>query len=234
MVEKKHKILTFSYDDGTTQDIRLAELFNRYGMRATFNVNSGKLGQERELLREGVTVRHDKVKAADVKHIYAGHEVAAHTVTHPSLLKLTDEEAIREVEQDRLQLSDLCGYEVVGFAYPGGHPNYDSRVADLVRTKTGVKYCRTVLSSHSFAAQENLYEFRPTVHHHAEWDKLFALGEEFLSLPADTDALFYVWGHAFEFDIHDTWSRFEEFLQMMAGKNDIAYLTNKEAFFGKD
>lgn len=231
MTTKKRKILTFSYDDGITQDIRLVELFNKYGMKATFNVNSGKLGQERELLREGVIIRHDKVQATDVKHIYAGHEVAAHTMTHPSLLKLSDEDVIREVEQDRLQLSDLCGYEVVGFAYPGGH--YDSRVADLIRAQTGVKYCRTVLSSHSFAAQKNLYEFRPTVYHHAERDKLFALGEEFLALPADSDALFYVWGHAYEFDIHDTWARFEEFLQMMAGKADIAYLTNKEAFFGE-
>lgn len=229
MTENKHKILTFSYDDGTTQDIRLVELFNKYGLKATFNLNSGKLGQERELLREGVTIRHDKVKAADVRHIYAGHEVAAHTLTHPSLLKLTNDEVVREVEQDRLQLSELCGYEVVGFAYPGGHPNYDSRVADAIRTNTGVRYCRTVLSSHSFAPQENLYEFRPTVHHHAEWENLFALGEQFLSLKTDTPAVFYVWGHAFEFDIHDTWSRFEEFLKMMAGKKDIAYLTNREA-----
>jgi peptidoglycan/xylan/chitin deacetylase (PgdA/CDA1 family) len=234
MENSKRKVLTFSYDDGTTQDIRLAELFHKYGMKATFNLNSAKLGQERELLREGVTIRHDKVRAADVEHIYAGHEIAAHTMTHPSLLKLDDAEVIREVEQDRLALSELCGYEVVGFAYPGGHPNYNTHIADVIRENTGIKYCRTVLSSHSFEAQKNLYEFRPTVHHHAEWDALFALGEQFLALPAGTDALFYAWGHAFEFDIRDTWGRFEEFLQMMAGKNDIAYLTNKEAFFGKD
>ena len=37
---KKNKILTFSYDDGVTQDIRLVELFNKYGMKCTFNINS--------------------------------------------------------------------------------------------------------------------------------------------------------------------------------------------------
>ncbi len=37
------KYLTFSYDDGVTQDIRLIELFNKYGMKATFNINSGLL-----------------------------------------------------------------------------------------------------------------------------------------------------------------------------------------------
>jgi peptidoglycan/xylan/chitin deacetylase (PgdA/CDA1 family) len=40
----KKKALTFSYDDGVLQDIRLIELFNKYGMKATFNLNSEKLG----------------------------------------------------------------------------------------------------------------------------------------------------------------------------------------------
>ena len=35
------KILTFSFDDGVTQDIRLIEMFDRYGLKGTFNLNSG-------------------------------------------------------------------------------------------------------------------------------------------------------------------------------------------------
>ena len=37
----KHKALTMSYDDGKKQDRRLVEIFNRYGIRGTFNLNSG-------------------------------------------------------------------------------------------------------------------------------------------------------------------------------------------------
>lgn len=33
------KAVTFSYDDGVTQDIRLVEILNRYGLKATFNLN---------------------------------------------------------------------------------------------------------------------------------------------------------------------------------------------------
>ncbi len=223
------KILTFSYDDGTKQDIRLAELFHQYGMKATFNLNSGLFGHEKELIRCDVPVRWDQVQAADVKHIYAGHEVAAHTLTHPFLPNQTDEEVIRQVENDRLALSELCGYEVVGFAYPGGGQNHDERVVDLIRNNTGVRYARTIIPSLSFENQEDLMTFKPTVHHFAGWEQLFALGEQFLALPADADALFYVWGHSFEFDIFNDWDRFEEFLQMMANKKDIQYLTNKEA-----
>ena len=35
------KMLTFSYDDGIYQDERLVEIFNKYGMKATFNLNTG-------------------------------------------------------------------------------------------------------------------------------------------------------------------------------------------------
>ena len=36
----KAKAVTFSYDDGVPQDKRLLELFNKYGLKATFNFNS--------------------------------------------------------------------------------------------------------------------------------------------------------------------------------------------------
>ena len=229
-MKDQKKILTFSYDDGVSQDIRLIELFNKYGMKATFNINSGFLGQNWTLTREGVVVDHNKLKAEDIRHIYEGHEIAAHTLTHPFLPSINEEsEIIRQVEQDRLALSELCGYEVVGFAYPGGGVNFDRRVSSIIKENTGARYCRTIVSSHSFDTQDDLYEFKPTVYHHGEWDKLFELGERFLSLKPDKKQVFFVWGHSYEFDIHNTWDRFEEFLRMMSGKEDILYTTNKEA-----
>ncbi|MBQ8174578.1 MAG: polysaccharide deacetylase family protein [Clostridia bacterium] len=227
--KKPNKILTFSYDDGVLQDKRLIELFDRYGMKATFNLNSELLGKPHSLTIDGKQIAHDKIEPGDVRSVYAGHEVAAHTLTHPRLPTLPDEEVIRQVEQDRKKLSELCGYEVVGFAYPCGGENYDGRVSSLIREKTGIRYCRTIISSHSFDPQENLYEFKPSVYHNGEWDKLFSLGEEFLSLSTEERKVFYVWGHSYEFDIHDTWGRFEEFLKMMSGKDDILYATNREA-----
>ena len=102
-----NKILTFSYDDGVTQDIRLIELFNKYGMKATFNLNSSLLGKPGELIREGNHVWHNKVAPEDVRSIYAGHEVAAHTLTHPLLPAIEDDaKIIEQVENDRLKLSD--------------------------------------------------------------------------------------------------------------------------------
>jgi len=33
------KAITFSFDDGVVQDIRLIELMNKYGLKSTFNLN---------------------------------------------------------------------------------------------------------------------------------------------------------------------------------------------------
>ena len=39
--KKFMKAVTFSYDDGVEQDIRLIEILNTYGLKCTFNLNSG-------------------------------------------------------------------------------------------------------------------------------------------------------------------------------------------------
>ena len=227
MYNGKMKALTFSYDDGIEQDVRLIEIFNKYALKATFNLNSGRLGEQRTLTQEGITFNHNKVKPCDVRHIYEGHEIAAHTVKHPNLTTLEEADIIAQVEGDRLALSDLAGYEVTGFAYPCGGVNYDRRVSETIRKNTGVKYCRTIVPSLSFEKGENLYELKPTIHH-AKFDELEALAEQFLNAKPDTPMLFYVWGHSYEFDMFNNWDRFEEFCKMISGRDDIFYGTNRE------
>jgi len=229
----KFKAVTFSYDDGVTQDIRLRELFDKYGLKATFNINSGLLGKENTLLREAHIVNHTKVAPQDVREIYAGHEIAAHTVTHPSLSRLTPEQIFHEVEDDRLRLSELAGYEVVGMAYPNGSHVVDDTVRRIVREQTGIRYARGTNSTYRFAPQEDLIDFSPTVYHHREWDAMFDLGRQFVELKADTPQIFYVFGHAYEFDIHNTWDRFEEFCRIISGRDDIFYGTNREVLLGE-
>lgn len=224
----KKKAVTFSYDDGVTQDIRLVEIFSKYNLKATFNLNSELLGKEGSLIRNGgVRVAHTKVSAQDVRSVYDGHEVAAHTLTHPALCTLSDEEVVREVEEDRLALSALCGYEVLGMAYPGGGVNHDARVERLIREKTGIRYARTTDASGSFAPQADRFAFAPTVYH-LDTDAMFALGETFLASESEAPQLFYIWGHSYEFDAWDFWERFEDFCRMISGRDDIFYGTNRE------
>lgn len=229
MFNGKNKAVTFSYDDGVSQDIRLIELFNKYNLKATFNLNSEFLGNPGELIREGVRVSHIKNKAEDIKYIYDGHEVAVHTLTHPNLVETDDKEVLRQVEQDRINLSELVGYEVFGMAYPGGGKNCDDRVAEIIKNNTPIKYARTTSVTKSFEPYEDLYQYKGTLYHHENWDDLFDMGRKFLELETDSPKVFYIWGHAYEFDIYpERWEMFEEFCKMISGKNEIFYGTNKE------
>lgn len=224
----KLKAVTFSYDDGTTQDIRLVELLNKYGLKSTFNLNSERLGKRGILKREGASIAHYKIHPSDVASVYEGHEIAVHTLTHPNLTQCDEAEVIRQVEQDRLNLSELAGYEVVGMAYPCGGENNNDTVARIIKENTGVKYCRTIKTTGSFEPQNNLYRFDPTVFH-VKFDEMMALGQSFIELKADTPKIFYIWGHSFEMDIApENWQRLEEFFKLISNREDIFYGTNKE------
>ena len=42
--------------------------------------------------------------------------------------------------------------------------------------------------------------------------------------------LFYVWGHAYEFEINDNWQRIEDLIEKVGGQADIWYATNIEIY----
>lgn len=227
----KHKALTFSYDDGVTQDIRLIGIFNKYGLKGAFNLNSGLLGH-RDWLNNG-TIRQYKVLPDEVKDVYAGHEVAVHTVTHPNLTLLPPAEALAQVEDDRKTLEKLVGYPICGMAYPCGGVNNNDAVASLIAENTPIRYARTITSNGLFRPQTNLMRFEPTVYH-CEFEKMAALADEFLTAEADEEhpMIFYIWGHAYEFDPADSWDRFERLCARLAGRDDVFYGTNREVLLG--
>lgn len=229
MFNGKMKAVTFSYDDGVTQDKRLIETFNKYGIKGTFNINSALLGTDNVLNYSFGSVQHNKIKPGELADVYKGHEVAVHTLTHPHLPGLPEEEIIRQVEEDRLKLSELCGYEVVGMAYPGGGVNFDLRVADIIKKNTGVKYARTIVHSFGFDLPKELYTFSPTVHHN-DSERCLKLIDEFLALEADKPRLLYIWGHSYEFDLFNNWELLDEICSRISGHEDIFYGTNRECF----
>lgn len=228
MFNGKKKAITFSYDDGTTQDIRLIELLNKYGLKCTFNINSGLLGSDKMLVRDGMRISHYKIAPHRLREVYEGHEVAVHTLTHPKLISCSDDEIVRQVEDDRIALEEMVGYEIRGMAYPAGSSFVDKRVEDVIKDRTKILYARGTVCSHSFDIPTYLYHFKPTVYH-LDFDKMIELGKEFLSMTPDEPKLFYVWGHTFEMDYDSlNWYRLEEFFKLISEHEDIFYGSNSD------
>lgn len=231
----KQKAVTFSFDDGVTQDLRVIEILNKYNLKCTFNLNSARLGEQGVLEKNGISADHSRFSAADIRSVYAGHEVAAHTLTHPNLVTIDDDaEIIRQVEQDRLQLSDLLGYEVVGFAYPGGGVNHNDRIIQLLQNHTGVRYARINGISQSFEVPKDLFRFQGTVD--TRWlprEELFALADQFLNSSSDRPQLLSVYGHSYAYDYEPgSWDVLEEFCAYISNRQDVFYGTTREVLLG--
>lgn len=224
------KLITFSFDDGVTQDERFIEILNKYGLKCTFNLNSELLGTDGYLVINDKKINHTKIPADRVHELYKGHEVASHTLTHPFLVNMDEAGVIYQVEEDVKKLSELVGYKVRGFAYPGGGVNCNEFVAGVLKKSTSVEYARTTVCTNSFDTQEYLYLFNPTTALLKNKEDLIKLWEEFLAKDDDEISLFYIWGHTYELDVNDDWAFFEEFCARISGRDDILYCTNIEAF----
>ena len=220
--EKYRKAFVLSYDDGVYQDIRLVEMLNQYGLKCTFNLNTGMM--EPPYVWEADGVRIERMPAEMLPELYRGHEVASHTLHHCDLTQLSDGEVFDEVRDDRHALEKIFGNNVTGFAYPYGNTNKKVKV---LLQQCGVRYARGVRSTHTFDMPEDVLEISPTCRH--KEDEIFDLAKEFIALQPDSPKLFLLWGHSYEFDMQRGWERFERFCDLIAGHDDIFYATTAQA-----
>lgn len=210
----KRKVLTMSYDDGCNDDRRLVEIFNKYGIRGTFHLNSAR------------SLNDDWcVPADEAAKLYSGHEISCHCATHPNMVECTDEQNIGELIADRKTFEPLCGYVIRGMSYPFGR--YDDRVIEDARI-AGMVYSRTVKSTEDFAFPDDFMAWHPTAHHNNE--HLFDLLDAFLKDDSDEPKLMYIWGHSFEFGRDNNWDRIERFCESAGGKDNVWYATNIEIY----
>lgn len=178
----KRHIVTFSYDDAPPEDYKLVEIFNKYGMKATFNVNSNKFPSPYG------------VNTEDVKSLYEGHEIAVHTLNHPWVEKCANVSLINQVLQDRQNIEKECGYVVRGMAYPYG--TYDDDSINTLKS-CGIVYSRTAGETGGFNFPTDFMKWTGTCHHSNAIKHI----DRFIGALDSSWAsnLFYIWGHSFEF-----------------------------------
>lgn len=226
----KLKALTFSYDDGVEQDKKLLSIFRKYHLKATFNLNSEQYAPEGTVYPEGQI--HRRMTEKEVSELYVGDdiEVAVHGATHPWLDHMPVNMCTRDLLADRENLEKQFGTLVRGMAYPYGTYN-DDVVASM--KSVGIVYSRTVHSSHDFNMPSDWMRLPATCHHNDP--ELMVLAKRFVEEPTwGRPAMFYLWGHSYEFEANDNWNVIEEFAEYMANRDDIWYATNIEIYDYQD
>lgn len=197
------KIFLISFDDGTVWDRRFVQLLNKYGIKATFNLNSG--------LEDFVWYYEDRFpilrqKLSETVEQYRGHEIASHSLHHHWLNTLTPPQLSREVGDDCAALKVLFGLKEIGFGVP--FTACGEREIRIIRKF--VRYIRLSEFSDSFAPPEDPYHIpihalynQPDVR-----EKIAAFAES--TLPV---SLFVMAGHSYELEVLDHWDDMEELLQ---------------------
>ena len=225
----KPKALTFSYDDGSVQDKRLAEIFDKYGMKSTFNFVS-------ERMKNSFTKE-------EIKEIFLskGHEIAVHGAFHRANGNITPIEGITDVLECRLELEEKCDSIIRGMAYPdsgieqmGNFGTYEMIKQYL--TELDIAYARTTGDDNSFMIPADFHAWVPTAHH--DNPRIMEYIDQFLKLDISTRVyharriprLMYIWGHSSEFDDNGNWEHIEEICEKLANNDEIWYATNIEIY----
>ena len=221
--EGKTKILTFNYDDGAIEDKRLVEIFDKYGMKGTFNLNTGLMGKG-----ENINGRLTYKQAYDL-FADSPHEVALHGHMHPRLDAMPPELAARDILENKKRLEDLFMRPVRGIAYPFGGFNEHTLTA---LKNYGIDYGRTVDQTQRFDIplnNEQWLALHPTCHHNHR--RLMEMGEILINEDIKWyPEMYAIWGHSSDFTIDDNWNIIEDFCQLMCNKSDIWYATYIEIY----
>jgi len=208
----KRKALIMSHDDGHVADRRLVETLNCHGLRGTFHLYSRPLGTP------------GFISPNEVRDLYAGHEVAGHSHSHPHLPHLSNEGVTAELMKNREVLESLVGYPVRGLAYPGG--GFDDRVVSLL-SAAGVVYARTTRAADSFLLTDDFLRWPLTCGHRNMMQKL----AEWKAIPPRwSSQVMVVMGHSFDFDAANNWDLLDTFCAAAGNDPAVWYTTMIELY----
>ena len=210
----KRKAITFSYDDGPLQDIRLMQMFDKYGLKGTFHLNGANY------------INKSEAELEEIRKRYEGHEIAAHTMRHGDLNRMTAVSIVREVLDDRMILEKITGYPVVGMSYPSGR--FSDHVIEILKS-CGIAYCRTTMNvGDGVEMPEEFLAWHPSCHH----KKAMPIAEDFVEkLDSEWNRpVLYIWGHAHEIRTEEDWEYMDKLLKLVSGHEQAWYATNIELY----
>lgn len=217
MIDDMKKHFVFSLDDGVIFDEITIKLFNKYGIRGTFNLNSG-LNNYVWYLDE---IPIKRFNLPDVISLYEGHEVASHTLTHPYLDQCPDEIVIIEVQEDIDNLQRIFKRKVVSFATP--FETCGEREVNLIKNNVDISNIRLSIIDESFKYPEDPHHIKITS---LNIDRALELIDKFII--DETAQLFVYAGHSYDFYVDNSFDKLEELVKKLVACPDIEVITMNE------
>ena len=190
-----------SWDDGVVDDVRLIELLRRYRARATFNLNPGLYQPQRSFGWRYNDKEVWRLGRDELVEVYAGFEIANHSLNHPNLPDLPPEALDWEIRESRRILQDWFQQPVGGFCYPFGGVNPAVKAA--VRA-AGHVYARTVNEHEPVFPPADPFEFGVSCRFvdPAFWTRY--------QQAKTASGVFCFWGHSYELTSEAMWADLEE------------------------
>ena len=213
----KLKAVTFSYDDGVIEDRELVRIFNKYNIKATFNVSLGRAVKKPDRF----------IQISEMKELYKNHEIASHGFMHKTMTKQNDAALESEIACNQKAIAELMGEEPPGFAYPYGcHTTKENpdRIYNALK-KHNLRYSRICTRKKDFDLPTNWLAWSPNGHHKSG----LSICRRYLKFTPRKMSVCYIWGHSYEFvRPAPCWETIENICKLVAGKPDIWYATNWE------
>lgn len=124
-----------TFDDGSVDQYRAAEILEKHGIGAAFFVAAEDIGQGRVSSRRTAlgTMTWAQLRALHKR----GHTIGSHTVTHPKLGQLQPYQVQRELAESKKLLEGKIGGPVDTFAFPYGT---DQELSDETRLIANAVY----------------------------------------------------------------------------------------------
>ncbi len=235
-MNEQEVLVTFSWDDGHPLDLRIAQLFNKYGLRCTFYVpkhNSENLP----------TLSASNLAALSRDNF----DIHSHTLNHVYLGGLPPDEQELEIRSGKKYIEDTIGKEDHIFCYPGG--SYTQRTIELVRD-AGFAYARTIDMGFTCAYSSNNYLMPTTaiitpltnaqILKHSL--KRFSLARGYTIFKFNRaiinnnwkpqkskNTYYHFWGHSWEIEKYDLWECLEALIRNLLAAN-AKVISNKEFY----
>jgi peptidoglycan/xylan/chitin deacetylase (PgdA/CDA1 family) len=233
-------IVVTSWDDGSPQDLKIAELLQDAGLAATFYVPIFGSDGRQTLLPE------------DLRSLASRRfEVGAHTMTHAVLSDLRGQRLWVEVNECKQVLQQILGCEVPMFCYPRGR--FNQEVLETVRRAgyCGARTTRMLCSRGPFNTFEmpttlqayphdsltyyknlskrrdlpGLYRYVRELSHLRSWVEL---GKKLFDQVLLEGGVWHLYGHSWEIDELGIWDDLKEMVDYVRQRPGVTYATNSQ------